>query len=146
MSCALSNDLSQTQFSGSSVCFSISGIAHVTRREKCATDQKTWNEVRKAHMCGYVLFLNLCGCYGELQFETLCSQIYQEIHRINEPEAWTTEAMTELPFTLSDDCAPGWHNTRLISTYGVCCAQWWFDCPSVSVPGYPYYHHTANGS
>ncbi|KAF4461769.1 hypothetical protein FALBO_11425 [Fusarium albosuccineum] len=92
-------------------------------------------------MCGYVLFLNLCGCYGELQFETSCARIFEELNRINDPESWTPETISELPFSFPDYCVPGWHNTRIILTYGVCCAQWWFDCPSVANPTYPYLYH-----
>ncbi|EWG51335.1 hypothetical protein FVEG_10339 [Fusarium verticillioides 7600] len=95
-------------------------------------------------MCGYVLFLNLCGCYGELLFETSCPQVYQEIHRINDSDAWTTEGLNELPFTLPDHCVAGWHNTRIILTHGVCCPRWWFECPSIRVPGYPYFYHPGN--
>ncbi|KAF5013910.1 hypothetical protein FDECE_123 [Fusarium decemcellulare] len=96
---------------------------------------------KDAHMCGYVLFLNLCGCYGELQFETSCARIFEELNRINDPESWTPETISELPFSFPDYCVPGWHNTRIILTYGVCCAQWWFDCPSVANPTYPYLFH-----
>jgi hypothetical protein len=96
-------------------------------------------------MCGYVLFLNLCGCFGELLFDTACPLIYQEIDRINDAEAWTADTINELPFDVPDYCVPGWHNTWIIPSYGVCSPQWWSNCPSVTVPGYPQFCITEEG-
>ncbi|RMJ16155.1 hypothetical protein CDV36_004174 [Fusarium kuroshium] len=93
-------------------------------------------------MCGYILFVNLCGCYGGFEFDTSCHRIFEELNRINDADAWGPDTINELPFSFPDECVPGWHNTRFIMTYGVCCSQWWSNCPSVTVPGYPclYYY------
>ncbi|KAH8669992.1 hypothetical protein BGZ61DRAFT_113313 [Ilyonectria robusta] len=88
-------------------------------------------------MCGYVLFVNLCGCYCGLECETSCPLILEELNRINDPESWTPDNINDLPFDFPDICIPGWHNTRLISTHRVCSPRWWFNCPSVANPSHP---------
>ncbi|KAJ4195153.1 hypothetical protein NW755_002572 [Fusarium falciforme] len=106
------------------------GTQRSEKTEKATPDQD-------APMCGYILLVNLCGCYGGFEFDTSCDRIFEELNRINDADAWGSDTINELPFSFPNECVPGWHNTRFIMTYGVCCSQWWSNCPSVTVPGYP---------
>ena len=106
----------------------------------------TAEDVRKYHEDGYLMVPGLFDRDEvSLLFDTACPLIYQEIDRINDAEAWTAETINELPFDVPDCCVPGWHNTWIIPSYGVCCSQWWSNCPSVTVLGYPQFCNTEEG-
>ncbi|EHK48712.1 hypothetical protein TRIATDRAFT_305516 [Trichoderma atroviride IMI 206040] len=56
--------------------------------------------------------------------------IMAEIHRINDPEAWQGEGLSQLPFYMPDECDPWWHNTILVPRAAFCDRFWVNDCPS----------------
>jgi hypothetical protein len=82
-------------------------------------------------MCGYLFFINNCGCFAGLKVEMDCSIIIEQLNRINLAEAWTPDALSVLPFTLPESCKPGWHNTRIVVTSDMCSPRWAFSCPSI---------------
>lgn len=71
-------------------------------------------------MCTYTDVLYLCGCCGPPVCNTSCSQVMSELDRINHPEAWEGEGLTQLPFDMADECMPSWHNALLVSEAAVC--------------------------
>lgn len=81
-------------------------------------------------MCTYIMILYHCGCYGSITCHTSCSLIMAEIHRINDPEAWQGEGLSQLPFYMPDECDPWWHNTILVPRAAFCDRFWVNDCPS----------------
>lgn len=81
-------------------------------------------------MCTYIMILYHCGCYGSITCHASCSQIMSEIHRINDPEAWQGEGLSQLPFYMPDECNPWWHNTILVPRAAFCDRFWVNDCPS----------------
>lgn len=97
-----------------------------------------------AIMCGYVLFVNLCRCYGAIICDTSCERDTQELNRINHAAAWRPSTINQLPFHQSDECLPGWHNTRLVSTQRYCCLHATCDGPSNNNQGKD--HTSANSS
>ena len=93
-------------------------------------------------MCRYILLYNRCGCYGPLFTDDCCYRIIDQLHRIQQPEAWHGNATSELPFELPADCAPGWHNTG-IEASGTSC-QLLELCPSWMNPSWPYLYDPGN--
>lgn len=115
-------------------CLSIRTVLHLRKRKKTTA---IWGRnINNTHMCGYVLFLNYCGCCGGFEFETWCLPLVDQLNRINHAESWGPETINDLPFYIPDSCPPSWSNIRIMRTYSVCCPQWWFDCPSVAPQGY----------
>ncbi|PTB65242.1 hypothetical protein BBK36DRAFT_1105873, partial [Trichoderma citrinoviride] len=49
-----------------------------------------------------------------------CSEIMSELDRINHPEAWEGEGLTQLPFNMADECVPNWHNVVLVPEVAFC--------------------------
>lgn len=86
-------------------------------------------------MCGYVLYINLCGCYGEFECDTSCDLIVQELDRINAAESWTASMIDKLPFAFPDACLPGWNNTLLVWKQDYCSPLWFYDCPTLADVG-----------
>ena len=86
----------------------------------------------KVAMCGYVLFIYSCGCFGPFECDSSCHLIEEQIHRIDKPESWTFDALSEIPFSFPESCNPGWNNTRIIRRHEFCSPQWFLNCPSIA--------------
>ncbi|TFB06284.1 hypothetical protein CCMA1212_001547 [Trichoderma ghanense] len=71
-------------------------------------------------MCTYTDALYRCGCCGPPVCYTSCSHIMSELDRINHPEAWEGDGLTQLPFDMADECVPNWHNAILVPEEAVC--------------------------
>lgn len=79
-------------------------------------------------MCQYVLYWYDCGCYGALVCDTTCHRIFEELDRINQPDAWEGAGLEGLPFDFPDECAPGWHNTSIMRRLVICDWCWHGGC------------------
>lgn len=90
-------------------------------------------------MCLYILLANECGCFGPLYADASvdCPLVMAQLNRINDQESWNDDTVNQVPFTVSEQCLPGWHNTLVVRSYSY-CYQWWTDCPSIHAPFAPF--------
>lgn len=81
-------------------------------------------------MCLYLFLINGCGCVAGFKTGTHCSEVLEQLNRINFAEAWTPATMSVLPFTVPESCKPSWSNTEVVKITRRCSPWWTFSCPS----------------